>query len=74
MEIVSKEPKTEVSELMALLTVKPTGADVRIARSVARRTNHRTELIARGLTGGADEKILLAWWRPMARRSFAPRR
>jgi undecaprenyl-diphosphatase len=49
-----------MSELMAFLTVKPTCADVRIARSVARRTNHRTELIARGLTWGADEKILLA--------------
>ena len=45
---------------MALVKVKPTDADVRIARTVARKTNHRAELVARGLTWGADEKILLA--------------
>lgn len=45
---------------MALLTVKPTRADVQIARSVARHTNHRAEEVSRGLTWGADEKILLA--------------
>jgi undecaprenyl-diphosphatase len=45
---------------MALATVKPTKADVRIARTVARNTNHRAEIVARGLTWGADEKILLA--------------
>jgi membrane-associated phospholipid phosphatase len=49
-----------MSELMALLRVKPTGADVRIARSVARHTNHSTEVVSRALTWGADEKILLA--------------
>lgn len=47
-------------EAMALVTVKPTKADVRIARKVARNTNHRAEIVARGLTWGADEKILLA--------------
>ena len=45
---------------MALLTVKPTRADEKIARTVARNTDHRTEMVARGLTWGADEKILLA--------------
>src|ERR1700761_2490057 len=45
---------------MALLTIKPTKVDVEIARTVARNTNHRAELISRGLTWGADEKILLA--------------
>ncbi|SFK21220.1 phosphatase PAP2 family protein [Bradyrhizobium sp. Gha] len=45
---------------MALVKVKPTDADVRIARTVARKTNHRAEVVARGLTWGADEKILLA--------------
>lgn len=45
---------------MALITVKPTRADLRIARTVARNTNHRAEFVARGLTWGADEKILLA--------------
>ncbi|SFJ72544.1 phosphatase PAP2 family protein [Bradyrhizobium sp. Gha] len=46
---------------MALLNVKPTSTDVRIARTVARKTNHRTEAVARLLTWGADEKILLAF-------------
>ncbi|MFK4499250.1 MULTISPECIES: phosphatase PAP2 family protein [Bradyrhizobium] len=45
---------------MAFVNVKPTDADVRIARAVARHTNHLTETVARGLTWGADEKILLA--------------
>ena len=44
---------------MAVLTVKPTKPDVLIARTVARSTNHRTEIISRALTWGADEKILL---------------
>ncbi|MFT4120840.1 phosphatase PAP2 family protein [Bradyrhizobium sp.] len=45
---------------MAVLTVKPTKEDVLIARTVARNTNHRAEVVSRGLTWGADEKILLA--------------
>lgn len=45
---------------MSLLTVKPTKIDERIARTVARKTNRRAEMVARGLTWGADEKILLA--------------
>lgn len=44
---------------MALLTVRPTNTDVTIARAVARNTNHRAEILARGLTWGADEKMLL---------------
>lgn len=44
---------------MALATVRPTRADVRIARTVARNTNSGTEVVARGLTWGADENILL---------------
>ena len=44
---------------MALVTVKPTRPDVAIARSVARDTDRRTERVARGLTWGADEKLLL---------------
>ncbi len=43
---------------MSLLTVKPTKIDERIARTVARKTNRRAEIVARGLTWGADEKIL----------------
>jgi undecaprenyl-diphosphatase len=47
-------------EVMALVTVKPTKADVLIARTVARNTSRRAERVSRGLTWGADEKILLA--------------
>jgi undecaprenyl-diphosphatase len=53
-------PESKPSEQMAFVNVKPTDADVRIARAVARHTNHLTETVARGLTWGADEKILLA--------------
>ena len=35
-------------------------SDVVIARTVSRNTKHRTEMVSRGLTWGADEKILLA--------------
>lgn len=45
---------------MAAVRVKPTEPDVVIARTVSRNTNHRTEMVSRGLTWGADEKILLA--------------
>lgn len=45
---------------MALLGVKPTTPDVAIARTIARNTNRHAEVVARGLTWGADEKILLA--------------
>jgi undecaprenyl-diphosphatase len=53
-------PESKPSEQMAFVNVKPTDADVRIARAVARHTNHLTETVSRGLTWGADEKILLA--------------
>ncbi|MCK1463538.1 phosphatase PAP2 family protein [Bradyrhizobium sp. 2] len=45
---------------MAAVRVKPTKPDVVIARTVSRNTNHRTEMVSRGLTWGADEKILRA--------------
>ena len=44
---------------MALVTVKPTRPDVAIARSVARNTDRRAERVARWLSWGADEKLLL---------------
>jgi membrane-associated phospholipid phosphatase len=44
---------------MALLTVKPTKADLAIAQAVAQNTNVRLEAISRALTWGADEKLLL---------------
>ncbi|QOZ37340.1 phosphatase PAP2 family protein [Bradyrhizobium sp. CCBAU 53421] len=41
------------------MTVRPTAADAVIARSIARNTAPAPEEIARGLTWGADEKVLL---------------
>src|ERR1700753_221316 len=42
------------------VTVRPTVADVRIARTIARKTTPAPEEVARLLTWGADEKLLLA--------------
>jgi membrane-associated phospholipid phosphatase len=41
------------------ITVRPTKADVAIARAIARDTAPAPEEIARALTWGADEKVLL---------------
>jgi membrane-associated phospholipid phosphatase len=41
------------------VTVRPTDADVAIARSIARNTGPAPERLARALTWGADEKVLL---------------
>jgi membrane-associated phospholipid phosphatase len=42
------------------MTIRPTKADVAIARTVARKTSPVPERLARALTWGADEKLLLA--------------
>ena len=42
------------------VTVRPTRADVAIARSVARKTGPAPQKLASALTWGADEKVLLA--------------
>ena len=51
---------------MALITVRPTTADVAIANFVATHTNPKVEEAAEALTWGADEYILCglaaAWW------------
>jgi undecaprenyl-diphosphatase len=51
---------------MALLTVRPTTADVAIANWIAGHTNPPTEEVAGALTWGADEHVLCAavaaWW------------
>jgi membrane-associated phospholipid phosphatase len=51
---------------MALITVRPTAADIAIANSIASRTNRPAEQVAKVLTWGADEHILnalaAAWW------------
>src|ERR1700753_132810 len=41
-------------------TIRPTKVDVAIARTVAHRTGAPPEELARALTWGADEKVLLA--------------
>jgi membrane-associated phospholipid phosphatase len=41
------------------ITVRPTGTDSAIARAIARNTEPVPEEIARALTWGADEKVLL---------------
>jgi membrane-associated phospholipid phosphatase len=41
------------------ITVRPTRADVAVARAIARDTSPAPEEIARALTWGADEKVLL---------------
>ncbi len=42
------------------ITVRPAAADVTIANAIARNTERAPEAIARALTWGADEKVLLA--------------
>lgn len=58
-EVLRLTPYAAPDEAMALVKVRPTKSDVLIARTVARNTSHRAEVISRGLTWGADEKILL---------------
>jgi len=43
------------------ITVRPAGADVTIANAIARNTGPAPEAIARAVTWGADEKVLLAF-------------
>lgn len=45
---------------MALVTIKPTTFDKRIAKSISRQTDPRVETAAEALTWGADEHLLLA--------------
>jgi membrane-associated phospholipid phosphatase len=63
---------------MAAFTVRPTRPDIVIARAVARKTTRRTEEVARVLTWGADEKLLLllagAGWAATRGRSEGARR
>jgi undecaprenyl-diphosphatase len=41
------------------ITVKPTKADIAVARTITRHTGPAPEKVARALTWGADEKVLL---------------
>jgi undecaprenyl-diphosphatase len=58
--------------------VRPTGADIAIARAITRNTKPAPEAIARALTWGADEKVLLvlaaAGWLASGGRSDTLRR
>jgi membrane-associated phospholipid phosphatase len=60
------------------VTVQPTKADISIARGIARDTKPAPEEIARALTWGADEKVLLvlaaAGWLASRRRGEPLRR
>ena len=60
------------------VTVRPTGADIAIARAISRNMKPAPEAVARALTWGADEKVLLvlavAGWLASRGRSEALRR
>jgi hypothetical protein len=51
---------------MAIFTIRPTTADVRIANAIASHTDVPAEQTAKALTWGADEHVLMAlaagWW------------
>lgn len=51
---------------MAVFTIPPTAADIRIANAIATHTDVPTEKTAKALTWGADEHVLTAlaaaWW------------
>jgi hypothetical protein len=63
---------------MALVTVRPTNADVSIADAIASHTGPRVEKIAKATTWGADEHILSAlaigWWIYARNKSAKQRR
>jgi undecaprenyl-diphosphatase len=63
---------------MALVTVRPTNADVSIANAIASHTGPRVEKIAEATTWGADEHILSAlaigWWIYARNKSAKQRR
>ena len=60
------------------VTVRPTGADIAIARAIIRNTKPAPEAVARALTWGADENVLLvlavAGWLASRGRSDGLRR
>ena len=71
-------PRLRHRSRTAPVTVRPTGADIAIARVIARNTKPAPEAVARALTWGADEKVLLALavagWLASRGRSDALRR
>jgi hypothetical protein len=63
---------------MALITIRPTRADVALADSIAAHTGPHTEAAAQALTWGADEHVLCAlaagWWLYCRNKSADQRR
>ena len=63
---------------MALVTIRPTAADILIANGISAHTGPRTEKIAKAATWGADEHVLctlaLGWWLYTRNRSAIQRR
>jgi PAP2 superfamily len=63
---------------MALITVRPTRADIAIANAIAAHTNPAAEDVAEALSWGADEHLLVAltaaWWIYTRRQSRRERR
>jgi undecaprenyl-diphosphatase len=63
---------------MALITIRPTEADVAIANWIAAHTNPPTEEVAEALTWGADGHVLcavvVAWWLQSRRQGRSRRR
>jgi membrane-associated phospholipid phosphatase len=60
MRIATRRRGNLTRRLSSGTVLRPTGADVGIANAIARNTEPGPEAIARGLTWGADEKVLLA--------------
>lgn len=60
-KILPKRPKLREPHLRDSVpfNIKPTAADIAITRAIARSTEPAPEAIARALTWGADEKLLL---------------
>jgi undecaprenyl-diphosphatase len=59
-------PPQAVVPLAMPITVRPTKADVEIARAIARRTSRVPEEVSQGVTWGADAHVLIGlavgWW------------
>jgi len=60
MRIAAKLRPSRFRRAIHPITVQPTEADVAIARAMARHTAPAPDKVARALTWGADEKVLLA--------------
>ena len=73
-----RQPAVHKRASMALFRVKPTVADIAIAKSIAAHTRRPAEHIAQTLTWGGDEHVLCAlaigWWFYARTRNVSVRR